>query len=199
MAIRQVNVKVTGINPLLQNNPQMVDRFNPYARKMAQINAKKTRRTDDDYHELQNIEVRAKIYFDKELGIYIPSTWVTSAIAANSFRVAKISKADIRGSLFACEDRIKLEYDGMQGVKSAEDIVGNPTFRTNLTLKQGQVRVVKSAPIFHNWSFETDLEFDDKQIDPDSVTRILEHASRYGGYGDFRPTFGRANAEVKHD
>ena len=28
--------------------------------------------------------------------------------------------------------------------------------------------------------------------------RIVQHAAQYGGFGDFRPRFGRATAEVKH-
>lgn len=198
MAMRQAEIKIKGINPLLQNNPQTVDRFNKYSKRMAQINAKKTRRTDDDYLELQDIEVRAKLYFDEGLGVYVPSTWVLSGIAATAFKVAKISKADIRGALFTTEDKIKLNYRDSSKVKAPQDIVGNPDFRIALTLKQGQVRVVKAAPIFHDWSFETIVEFDDKIIDPDSLTRIVDHLAKYGGFGDFRPTFGRAVAEVKH-
>lgn len=198
MAMRQAIIKITGINPLLQNNPQTVDRFNKYTKRMAQINAKKTRRTDDDYHELADIEVRAKVYFDDSIGVYVPATWLTSSIAATAFKVAKISKADIRGALFATDEKIMLKYENMEKVKTPEDIVGNPFFRISLTLKQGQVRIVKSTPIFHKWSFETIVEYDDKIIDPDSLTRIVEHTARYGGFGDFRPTFGRATAEVNH-
>lgn len=198
MAMRQAQIKVTGINPLLQNNPQTVDRFNGYTKRMAAINAKKTRRTDDDYHELQDIEVRAKLYFDDKVGVYIPAAWVSSAIAATAFKVAKISKADIRGALFTTDDKIKLHYRDSNKVKTPDDIVGNGDFRISLTLRQGQVRVVKAAPIFHNWSFETVVEYDDKIIDPDSLTRIVEHMAKYGGFGDFRPTFGRAIAEVSH-
>lgn len=198
MAMRQAQISINGITPLLQNNPQTVDRFNPYARRMAAINAKKTRRTDDDYRELQDIEVRAKIYFDDDLGIYVPASWMLAAIATNGFRVAKISRDSIRGACFTTEDKIKLHYDGMEKVKAPEDIVGNPHFRINMTLPQGQVRVVKAAPIFHKWKFSTLVEFDDKIIDPESLTRIAEHMARYGGFGDFRPTFGRAVAEVAH-
>ena len=198
MAMRQAIIKINGINPLLQNNPQTVDRFNQYTKRMAQINAKKTRRTDDDYRELQDIEVRAKIYFDDAVGIYVPAHWLSAAIAATAFKVAKISRADIRGALFTTEEKIKLTYRDMDKVKTPQDIVGNPDFRINLTLKQGQVRVVKAVPIFHNWSFETTVEFDDKIIDPDSLTNIVEHMAKYGGFGDFRPTFGRAIAEVSH-
>lgn len=196
MAIRSLNVTITGMNPLLQNNPQTVDRFNDYTRAMAKINAKKTRRTDEDYRDLQDIEVRAKIYWDENLGIYVPGTWVSAAIAAASFKKAKISKADIRGSVFVEDDKIKLQYENMNLVKKPEDIVGNPFFRLNMTLKQGQVRVVKAVPIFHKWSFSTKVEFDDKLVDESSLVDIIKHASLYGGFGDFRPTFGRAQAEV---
>jgi hypothetical protein len=197
-SIQTLTGTVKGVSPLLQNNPQTVDRFNKYTQAMARINAKKTKRTDDDYRELQDIEVRAKIYFDPDLGIYVPSTWVTSAIAANSFRTIKTSKADIRGAVFATEPRLKLTYRGAEKVKQPEDIVGNSQFRTSLTLKQGQVRVVKAAPIFHDWSFRFLLEFDDKIIDPGSLEHVIKYSAKYGGFGDFRPTYGRAEAEVTH-
>lgn len=199
MSIQSMTATITGINPLLMNNPQTVDRFNPYAKAMAKINAKKTKRTDDDYREMQDIEVRSKIYFDADRGIYVPSTWMLAAIAAVSFRTTKISKADVRGSVFTVNDKLPLTYRDMAKVKKPEDIVGNSDFRINLTLKQGQVRVVKAVPIFHDWSFTCALEFDDKTLDPDSLVRIIKHAATYGGFGDFRPTFGRATAEVSHD
>lgn len=196
MPIRTAKVSVTGVTPLLQNNPQTVDRFNPFARRMAQINAKKTRRTDDDYLELRAIEVEAKLYFDD--GVYVPSSWLAEAVATAAFKVAKISRADIRGAMFTTEDRVPLAYRDSDKVKTIADIVKNPAFHIALTLPQGQVRVVKAFPIFHQWSFSTMLEFDDKIIDPDSLTRIVQHTAKYGGFGDFRPKFGRAVAEVEH-
>ena len=197
MSIRQATIKITGISPLLLNNPQTVDRFNAFAKKMAAINAKKTRRTDDDYAELRDLEMRAKLYFDDQ-GVYVPSSWVMSAIAAAAFKVAKISRADIRGALFTTDDNIRLSYANQDKVKKPEDVVKNDLFRHSMNLKQGQVRVVKFCPIFHDWSFTTGVEFDDKIIDPDSLTNIIQHAAKYGGFGDLRPTFGRARAEVTH-
>ena len=196
MAIRFMKAAFTGINPLLQNNPQTVDRFNPYTKAMKRINDKKTRRTDDDYMELKNIEVRAKIYWDDEIGIYVPANWVSSAIAANSFKRVKVSKADVRAGVFTTSDKLPLAYRYSNKVKTPEDIVKNPDFRLDMTLKQGQVRIVKSVPIFHEWSFTCGLEFDDSVIDTDSMKNIITHVARYGGFGDFRPTFGRATVEI---
>lgn len=198
MSIRTAMIAIRGVTPLLLNNPQTVDRFNRFAKRMAAINAKKTRRTDDDYLELRDLEMEAKVYFDESLGVYVPSSWLAEAVATAAFKVAKISRADIRGAMFTTEDKLKLSYRDSDKVKTIADIVKNESFRQMMTLPQGQVRVVKAFPIFHKWSFETTLEFDDKIIDPDSLTRIVEHTSKYGGFGDFRPKFGRATAEVAH-
>lgn len=198
MPIRTANLSVTGVSPLLMNNPQTVDRFNRFAKRMAAINAKKTRRTDDDYLELRDLEMESKSYFDEEVGVYVPSSWVSEAIAAAAFRVAKISRADIRGAMFTTADKIPLTFRDQDKVKTIDDIVKNPVFRIVLNLPQGQTRLAKAFPIFHKWSFDTTLEFDDKIIDPDSLSRIVDHTARYGGFGDFRPKFGRAQAEVKH-
>lgn len=198
MSMRTAKISIKGVTPLLQNNPQTVDRFNRFSKRMAQINAKKTRRTDDDYLELREIEMESKVYFDDVIGVYAPSSWLAEAVATAAFKVAKISRADIRGAMFTTEDKMVLSYKDSNKVKAITDIVSNQTFRQMLTLPQGQVRVVKAFPIFHQWSFATDLEFDDKIIDPDSLTRIVEHTAKYGGFGDFRPKFGRATAEVTH-
>jgi hypothetical protein len=199
MAMRNAEISITGVSPLLMNNPQTVDRFNGFAKRMAAINAKKTRRTDDDYLELRDLEMESKTYFDKNgVGIYVPSSWLSEAIATAAFRVAKISRADIRGALFTTEEKIPLKFRDMDKVKAITDIIKNEAFRIVLNLPQGQTRLAKAFPIFHQWSFKTSVEFDDKIIDPDSVTRIVEHTAKYGGFGDFRPKFGRAAAEVKH-
>lgn len=196
MAIQQARIIVTGIAPLLQNCPQCVDPFNHYAKAKKAITNKRTAKTDDDLLELGNLETESKLYFDDEIGVYIPATWITEAIICTGFSVAKIGRAKMRGGLFATEPKIKLKYRGMNKVKTITDVVMNPEFRHRMLLKQGQVRVPKDAPIFHYWSFETAVEFDDTVVDMGSLRRIVERSAKYGGFGDFRPTFGRANAEV---
>ena len=196
MAIQQAKIIVTGIAPLLQNCPQSVDPFNHFARAKKAITAKRTSKTDDDLIELGNLETESKIYFDDQIGVYVPATWLTEAIICTGFSVAKIGRAKMRGGLFATEPKIGLKYRGMNKVKTITDVVMNPEFRHRMLLKQGPVRVPKDAPIFHDWSFETVVEFDDTVVDMSSLRRIVERSAKYGGFGDFRPTFGRATAEV---
>lgn len=196
MAIRYAKLKITGISPLLQNNPQTVDPFNKFSKLKKAITNKRTAKTEDDLLELGDIETESKLYFDPEIGVYVPSTWVTEAIICTGFQVAKIGRAKMRGGIFATESKIPLQYREKAKVKDVADIVKNPAFRHRMLLPQGQVRVPKDAPIFHEWSFSTAIEFDDTVVDLSTLKRIAERASTYGGFGDFRPTFGRATAEV---
>jgi hypothetical protein len=186
-----IKFKITGIEPLLQNNPQTVDPFNFYAKAKKRLTGKK-KKTEEDLLEIRRLEVLSKCYFDENIGIYVPSTWISAGIAGASFSRAKVSKAAIRSCVFPTEPKIKLHFADEKLVKTLDDIPGNPKFVHTLLLKQQQVRIAKCAPIFHGWNFTTSLEFDPEIIDRADLIGILSFVATYVGFGDFRPTYGRA-------
>jgi hypothetical protein len=196
MSIQQANIKITGINYLLQNNPQTVDPFNRFSKAMKVITKKRTGKTEDDLIELGNIETESKLYFDEKIGVYVPTRWLTEAICTGAFSVIKTGKDRMRGGIFAVEEKAKLVYKESGKVKTIADVVMNPTFRHRALLPQGQVRIPKDFPIFKDWSFETAIEFDDSVVDFSGLKQVVERTAKYVGFGDFRPTFGRAIAEV---
>ena len=192
--MKSIKVKFTGLDSLLQNNPQMSDPLNKYSKEMKQVSGKR-KKTDDDIMLMRKIELRAKIYHDEQLGIYVPATWVTASIQGVSWSRAKIKKADIRAAVFVTQPKLKLTYADMDKVKSPIDIVDNEVFHNVMSLKQGQVRVVKATPIFNKWSFECELDFDDTIINESELKSLIEYGAQFGGFGDFRPTYGRASVE----
>lgn len=196
MAIQELKFTITGTRPLLMNNPQGVDIFNPIGRKIKAINKKGVRRTDEDYLEVRDLEMTSKIYWDSDLGIYVPGRWVAAALAQSSYAQTKISKANFRGGVFLDQDKMALSYRGKSKIKDSMDIIKNHDFRHLMLLPQKGVRVAKVSPIFHDWSFSGGLEFDDKIIEKSTLKKLIEHVTHYGGFGDFRPTFGRGEAEV---
>lgn len=194
--MKSLTVQIKGIEPLLINNPQAVDPFNKYSRAAKEITSKR-KKTDEDLLKLREIEIESKLYFDDKVGVWIPATWITAAIASQSWAKAKIKKADIRSCVFVNESKIKLNYAGMDKVKTKTDVVKNEMFHTVLNLKQGQVRVCKAAPIFNDWSVEFEILFDDTIINASDLKNLIEIAAKFGGFGDFRPTYGRALATFK--
>jgi hypothetical protein len=200
MTIRTVRASFTGTTPLLMHNPQSVNPFNEYAKMRKPITDKKTNKTEEDLIELGNIDVRAAMYWDDDLGIYTPASWIYAAIPKTSFAVAKIGAAKIRGGMFIPlgQDKCKLIYDGMEQVKTPTDIVNNEKFRHIMILPQQASRIIRNLPIFHNWAFMSEFEYDDKVIDFPTLKRVVNHLATYGGFGDFRPTFGRCVADIDH-
>jgi len=196
MSIKTIHVNIKGINPLLLNNPQTVDPMNEFTRKMKKI-TKKRAKTDEDYAQLADLEMAAKIYWENG-NLVIPTNWVTASIHAISHKQAKIAKKDSRSGLFTTCLMVPLQYKGKKNVKTPDDIIHNSLFRHKMILKQQQVKICKMAPIFHDWSFELDLEYDDEIYDEHTLKDLIKYAAAYGGYGDFRPTFGRGEATVEN-
>lgn len=57
-------------------------------------------------------------------------------------------------------------------------------------------RVMRTRPIFHDWSIEFSADFDDEQINRDQLIKATEDAGRMVGLCDYRPKFGRFTVEV---
>lgn len=195
MAIQTAKIVVTGTSTLLLNNPQTVDPFNHYSRKKKPLTAKKSK-TDEDLLELGELDIESKTYFDAELGVYIPASWLIEQICTSSFGTIKVSKDKMRGGIFAPDKKIKLFYDGMKKVKTIKCIVKDEQFHHRMILPQQNIRIAKNFPKFDKWSFSTVLEFDDNVVDLTGLRNILTRSAKYVGFGDFRPTFGAALAEV---
>lgn len=194
--MKTLEFKINGIDPLLLNNPQCADPLNHFSKMKKPITSKRVK-TDDDLAELADIDIRSKIYWDDEMGIYVPSTWVTASLGAVSFSTAKVSKKAIRSGVFMNSQKMKLNYRGINQVKSPKDVVKNHDFRHKMILPQGQVRLPKVFPIFHDWSFSGTLDFDESVTTERDLVLMFEKACKYGGFGDFRPTFGRALSDVE--
>lgn len=200
MAIQSITAHIKGIDSLLQSNPQVVDPFNPFSVQLSEaVKIQKKSPTPENIQRVRELEIASKIFFDEELGIYVPGTWVTEAIVTNAFAIAKIAKKKARSAVFTTNSRLQLKYAGSEAVKTPQDIIGNTRFHHIRVLPQGQVRVCKAIPIFCNWSFDCELEFDDAVISAREIRNVLTYAGKYGGFGDFRPTHGRATVEFSDE
>ena len=192
----EIKLTITGTLPLLMNNPQVVDPFNKFKKEMVLITNKK-KKTDDDLLHLRKLEIASKIYWEEGKGVCVPASWLIASVAAVAFKRSKISKATIRSCLTASEDYFKLSYSGSEKVKKADDIVLNEEFTKIMILKQKDVKICKAVPCFHNWSFNAVLTLDEDTINRKELQDLLDYSSKYVGFGDFRPTFGKAEATFK--
>ena len=194
--MKNLKCNVVGNNEIRMNNPQSADSLNKYAKAMKEINSiHHTKKTDADKEKLENISIESKLYFNKELGVWIPSTWVMAGLGGVSFKLVGIGKKVIREGVFMNQDKLKLNYTGMKTVKKIEDVVLNPDFKAVEFHKIGTAKIAKGTPKFDNWSFDIDLDFDEEVITETEIVACIKMMVTRKGFGDFRPTYGRGQVE----
>lgn len=205
MAIQTMRVRFAGISPLLHNNAQGA---NPRAKKTIAFKdattKNKSKPTDDNFQALAEAEVNMRLYWDEKIGVYVPSRWVHESIARKACEVLgkKVgSKEKVRSAIFMVDDKLQLDYDGKNKVKKESDIYMNDAFVRVIIVKGSATgsRKPQHYPCFHEWSFVASIEFDTEFFTEQSIMDILNYTSKYTGFGDFRPTYGRAIAEVVND
>ena len=54
--MKNFTITLTGEAPILMHNAQLSDKFNPITKAMSAINAKRTKKTDDDEWEMRRLE-----------------------------------------------------------------------------------------------------------------------------------------------
>ena len=94
-----LQIKWTGIRPLVMHNGLMAEPTNTYTRRIKKIVAKGSKKlTEHDYAERDRLEWEAGLYLDDELGLTIPSDNVERAIqlGAQKSRIGK----DIAAAVF---------------------------------------------------------------------------------------------------
>lgn len=56
----------------------------------------------------------------------------------------------------------------------------------------------KIIPIFHDWSFEVDIEYNSSVITAKDLRKLFKGLGLKHGFGDFRPMFGQAEIELTY-
>lgn len=186
-------ISITGTQPLLMHNAQLSDPLNQYTRRLAEVTSKKTK-TLEDHAEMARREWSGGLYYDPEIGPYIPGQNIERALL-DSARMNRLGKSIERGVFITdyAGDMFPLNYAGSRDVtKMLEDA----NFRHMASVKIGMKRVMRCRPIFRDWSIQASGYFDESQLDLDELSAIAVNAGRLIGLGDWRPRFGRFTAVI---
>lgn len=185
------SIQITGTQPLLMHNAQLSDPLNFYTKHLAEITAKR-KKTDDDHAEMARREWAGGLYFDPEMGPYLPGANIERMLL-DAARMTRDGKTIERG-LFIQEDKWRLEYKGSRDI---ETLMNDENFRFRASIKVGQQRVMRTRPKFSEWAVSAVGIFDEEQISPDRLPVFAERGGRLVGLGDWRPRYGRFTTVVK--
>lgn len=188
--MRTVKFALQGIAPLLQHNPRLADPMDPITRQMKAITSKR-KKTDEDLEALENLEFEGGLYLDKAVGPYVPATWVKSCL----IRAGVVTKdgQNVQRSVHPTDIVLPLAYRGPRDLPS---LMADHSFRDRQSVRVGTKRVFRVRPKFQEWRLEAELVLDESILNFDTFAAIAETAGRVIGLGDYRPLYGRFEAEV---
>lgn len=182
-----------GTGALIMHNAQTADPLNPFAKEIKKITDKRKNKTDADELELSRLKFAAGLYFDPEIGPYLPAANVLRCLIEAGSMTREGKKVE-RSVIFA-QDRAPLEYDGPRTNDGLWG-EGQTKYVDRRLAAVNRVRIPVTRPIFPEWAVTFEITVDDQVLNPDQFADIAEKAGKFIGVGDYRRFYGRFRVEL---
>lgn len=193
-----LKINVVGISPLLMHNNQAANPLSEAAKALKPLSSKRNK-TDADYRELARTEWETGLYLDQGR-VVIPARCIEAAFWGGAKKTKNGVK--FKSGVLVEEDNMPLSYDGPLimaegngGIPNASLDKFYPKFNYQALVKVGNQTILRTRPIFNNWSFKATLLYDPQVIDERTLIAIGEDTGRLVGLCDNRPRMGRFMVE----
>lgn len=194
-SLNTVQISICGESPLICHNGQTADPRNTYAKALKAISSKR-KKTDSDHDEMARIEWLAGLYqFGNDL---VLPDFVLEASLINGAKKSKRGP-QVKCGLFVTK-HASLRFPGKPETidkKTLGELFSKGENTHSCLVRVGTSRVVRTRPIFREWSAEAVLHFDPDVLNFRDVEEIVADAGRLVGVGDMRPKFGRFSAGIQ--
>lgn len=209
MTIEDHKFRICGITPILMHCGQTADPLNQFSRAMKKLSCKRNK-TDEDHIEMADLEWWAGLYLSVAPEVRPPSTVVPAdksrlilpahlldSCIREGARKSKLGKQASAGCI--------VDGDGAfihDGPSDLLKLATDDRHRHRAAVKVGTSKVMRTRPIFHEWSCEFGVSIDNTVIEAEQILGALEAAGKLVGVGDWRPgaprggSFGRFSAEA---
>lgn len=199
----KVRLTAKGTRPLLMHNVRLASPFDPYAKRLKELNGKRSKdRTDEDRLAIARVEFEGGLYYDEAIGPYIPAANVFASLLRGARRVRKGPKVE-GGVVLSGDLQLPLIYRGPRDVASLwgagpfqSSFVDMQTVSSNPSAAKSP-KVDRCRPIFREWAFEADVDLDPGSIDLTDFKEIAQLAGSAVGIGDYRLLYGRYEVEIE--
>jgi hypothetical protein len=179
---KRVSVRIEGLTPMIQHNGQIASPLNPYAKKLKEISSIR-KKTDSHFEEMAEIEWRSGLYWDDEIGVYVP--------AENLFAMLIKGAKRLKLGPYISAVTIDTPIGCPLITKNAKDLVAlnkDPANRLQNLVTINRSKVLRTRPKFDVWELEIPLEIDDTVITLDQVEQIIHLCGKMVGLSDWRPS-----------
>jgi len=183
--------KVTGTTPLMMNNPQTVNPLNTFSKALKELTSKRTK-TDEDMEEIFHLKFLASVYTNNRGQYIVPLDMIEQSLIAAA-RENKLGKKFERSVSVFGDAVLEFEHKNMTPEELYEDY---PELYVDIRpVGVQKVKVPTARAIFPEWSFETEIFFDETQLNDSEVAYAFTVAGERYGLGTYRKKFGKFEVE----
>lgn len=177
-------ISIRGLTPLIMHNGQLADPLNEHTQALSRLTGKR-KKTIDDHKAIGKCEWLGGLYVNDKGAPCLPGEVIEACLVegAKKYKLGKVAK----GGIIVLGD-YALEYEGPRTIDKLWDHGG---FLKRAGVKVGMARVIRSRPIFPQWSCSFEVQWDPSLVkDEEQVIEIAESAGM-SGICEWRPKFGR--------
>jgi hypothetical protein len=186
---RMFRATITGTGSLLMHNGQLANPRNQWAKAIKLISSKR-KKADEDYEEMARLEFLGGLYYDDEIGPYIPAECIDGALTDGA-KKKKLGKA-FKSCVMAEGEKFALDY---KGPRDRNKLWESGQFQHECLAVVGMARVVRTRPRFRDWGVTFDIALIPGEVNPSDIEEALRVSGAYGGLCDYRPKYGRFTVE----
>ena len=183
--MKQLKITIVGKTALIMHSSTLANPLHPLTKAFKQLNKKKTK-TDEDVAKIADLEWEAGVYWNDDVGVYIPGENIEATIV-NGAKAFKLGK-DFQKYCVVESDYNAIEY-GENLTK--DELISDFRYRDSRIMRVQQSRVVRTRPRFDNWKTTFYMLYDENNIEVETIRMVLEYAGAYVGCCDGRPKYGK--------
>jgi hypothetical protein len=187
-----IRVELTGVVAVLVQNKRMADPLDSATQRLNELVRGKAAkdRTEEDIIAIAHAEFDGSIYWDPALGPYAPTEWLEASLKKGAHMAKKNSGPTLQRALLFTDDKVALEYDGPRKMDELwKD--ENYRFTTLVRNPSSGARVLRTRPMFREWSLTADAHLDTALVELPTLIKAGTMAGLYIGIGSWRPKYGR--------
>jgi hypothetical protein len=177
------------------HNERLASPLNAYTKKIKEISSVRGK-TEDQLLQMARLEFEGAMYFDKELGPYVPANMLRKCLIIGA-RMTRAGKKIERGVSIS-DFMLPLLYDGPRDVDGLwGEGPGKSPFVDLRPVRVQSARVDRCRPVFRDWVIEAEVVADPQVINPDQFAEVARLAGEMQGIGDYREMYGRFSVRVE--
>lgn len=189
--MKKIKCEFHGVSPLIMHSCQCVNPLHPLSLEMKKINSKKKGKTEEDLAVLSDLEWEGGLYWNDEVGVYVPAENIEATIREGA-KARRKGKDIVKG--FMVEDMMVPLDIGENLTK--EEMKADFRFRDVRAMRVKTSRVMRTRPRFNMWNLAFTAMYDENVLNFDEIVDAIEYAGQYVGLCDSRPKYGKFSARV---